>query len=347
MIKTRSPAKLILSGEHAVVYGKPGLAMAIDYYTEVVVGPYKPQIIKFKCPELGYECEYSIDEMRKYKERLAARYKRFIQLEIAIKDVLSEPTELLLYTVATLIDTVPQGLNIEVSSKIPIGCGMGSSAAMIMSVMKAVNCFLELNMSDSELLSLGRQIENLQHGKSSGLDLQVIMSGGCLKFRTSSQQYLPNASMKGCPDEIEQLTVAPLPWFSTVNTGTPESTTGEVVTTVAPHFTPEKLAEYFQAVTDAFADALCKQNLLDLQYATKENHKLLMHLGVVPERVADFIASIEQWGGAVKVCGAGSVKGEQAGVVLIVSEQPHIKLADRFEYQLKEVKMDAYGTEVI
>ena len=50
-----------------------------------------------------------------------------------------------------------------------------------------------------------------------------------------------------------------------------------------------------------------------LYESIRANHRLLDQIGVVPERVGQFIREIESHGGAAKICGAGSVDGEAAG----------------------------------
>ncbi len=62
-------------------------------------------------------------------------------------------------------------------SDLPIGCGMGSSAATILSVIYAIATHLHLPISQEKLFQLALEAENMQHGRSSGLDLKIVYAG--------------------------------------------------------------------------------------------------------------------------------------------------------------------------
>ena len=52
-MKVLAPGKLILSGEHAVVYGKPALAMAVNRYVTVTASPQLLPFISFDLSDLA------------------------------------------------------------------------------------------------------------------------------------------------------------------------------------------------------------------------------------------------------------------------------------------------------
>ncbi len=334
--KVRSPAKLILSGEHAVLYGQPAIAMAVNYYTETVISWHKEQVINFNLLNLEYAKGYTLYALNKLKLRIQKNYRAFLRGKCGIKDVLKKPFELLQYSVSNLIEKLnlqlTKGLEIQINSNIPIGCGMGSSAAAIVSTMHAISCLFNLKLEAKKLLSLGQDIEDLQHGKSSGLDLHLTLFGGVVKF------YQGDTEPRHIPDTS---------YLYAVNTGSPQTTTGESVIKVAKYFTSGKLGEDFGAVTNALDVALRKNNLLDIQNAIKENHKLLNTIGVVPKKVYDFIAAIQQQKGAAKICGAGSVVGEEGGMVLVVSEHDLSSVAKKFNYHMQLIQVDYHGTKLI
>jgi hypothetical protein len=56
---------------------------------------------------------------------------------------------------------------------------------------------------------------------------------------------------------------------------------------------------------------------------------------------------MEQAGHAAKICGAGAVAGEHAGIVLIVAEEKPQEICHRFGYELEEVQGDARGLHSI
>lgn len=338
-LRVRAPAKLILSGEYAVLYGQPAIAIAVNYYTETVIRWQASQIIKFKFLDLEFAKEFTLETLKQFKKQIQRKYKAFLKGQCGIRDVIKMPFELLQYSVGTLIEKLDlqlanNGLEIQVNSNIPIGCGMGSSAAAIISLIKAITCLFNLKLEAKKLLSLGRDIEALQHGKSSGLDLHLSLMGGGIQFCNGKFQAR----------NISEIATS---YMYAVNTGMPQATTGESVVAAAKYFASGKLREDFGAITAALDDALVKNDLQAMQQTIQENHKLLQHIGVVPSRVADFIAAIEEQGGAAKICGAGSIKGDKGGMVLVVADRDLSSVAEQFDYCLQPIQVDYHGTRIV
>lgn len=335
-LTVRSPAKLILSGEHSVLYGQPAIAIAINYYTETIIKWQSTQDIKLKFLNLEYAKEHTIYALHQLKKRVQDNYKAFLEGKCSIKEVLKKPFELLQYSVSNLIEKLnlqlTQGLEIQVNSNIPIGCGMGSSAAAIISIIKAITCLFNLKLEAKRLLTLGKDIEALQHGKSSGLDLHLTLFGGGARF---------------CNGKAQKRHIPYSPYLYMVNTGIPQSTTGEAVAAVAKYFANSQLKHDFAAVTNALDLALANRQLLAMQQAVNENHKLLTHIGVVPDKVASFIETIQQQGGAGKICGAGSITGNNGGIVLVVAEHDLSLVAKKFNYYLQPIQVEQNGTKIL
>lgn len=334
----RSPAKLILSGEHAVVYGNPAIAMAVNCYAESAIRPHLLPKIFFNFLNLKYAKSFTLKTLHIFKERMQKQYHEFLEGNCGIKDVLKKPFELLQYTVTDLLENshilLNQGVEIRSSSNIPIGCGMGSSAATVMSTLYALVHFFKLEFDPARILNLGKEAENLQHGRSSGLDLQLTLKGGCLKFQEGITEKRPFPNIP----------------FTIVNTGMPLSTTGQCVSAVSNHFKSGTLKEDFRGITNAFDEALQQNHFEQMKFLIRENHKLLVKIGVVPLRVQEFIEALENEGAAAKICGAGSVMGDNAGVLLILNEEEnhHIqKIVQDFGYVNQVVHEDPYGTRII
>ena len=322
-MKVRAPGKLILSGEYAVLYGQPALAIAIDrYVTAQITAKTKLSHILLDLTDFAYRRYLSLTHLQRFKTRIKANYQRFITGNVPISRVLKKPFELAQFALSIMMETlniaVPPGVRISVESDVPLGHGMGSSAATILSVMQAIALYCHMPLTAEKLLSLALQAENMQHGFSSGLDLQVILQGGCL--------YRHN-------EICEQFTLPTLPLYI-VNTGAPVTSTGRCVEQVAPYFKWTTLAEEFAAVTHAMREAICQRALANVRDSIAANHHLLVRIGVVPERVQMFIQQVMLHGGAAKICGAGAVHGQQAGMVLALSEQPQLldQLAKQFNY---------------
>lgn len=333
--KARSPGKLILSGEHAVVYGAPAIALAVDCYAETTIRSHFTPTVFFNLLNLKYAKSLTLSTLFSLKHELQEQYRAFLEGKCSIREVLKRPFDLLQFTVTNLLEkwNVPlsDGVEIHTSSNIPIGAGMGSSAATVMSTLFALAAFFNLSIDPKRFLSLGQDAENLQHGRSSGLDLHLSLLGGCLKFE------------KG---ETEK---RPLPTFplNVVQTGKPDSTTGQCVSHASRYFEKTSLLDDYQAVTQQFDNALVKNDMMEIQRSIRENHRLLVEIGVVPPRIQNFIQDLEKDGAAAKICGAGSVTGDKAGVVLIVSEHDVEKVVERYGYSLQRVAGDLRGTRLV
>lgn len=335
MLTARAPAKLIISGEHAVVYGKPAIAMAIDRYTTATTAWQDNHNINFKFANLAYAKQFTIDSLNAIRIQLQQNYAAFLKGQLSINEVLTRPFELLQYAVSSLLHKfnldLPNGVNISVYSNIPVGCGMGSSAAAVTSTLYALTNFLGIQWSPADYLQFAREIESLQHGKSSGLDVRLTAHGGCVRFQNGITESLD----------------APVMPMYLINTGQPVSSTGECVQQVANLFRDKQVADNFGQVTDRVQQALSSNNLVSFKQAIGDNHRLLQAIGVVPKKIANFIADIESQGGAAKICGAGAISGDNAGAVLLVCEHDLSAVVRDYGYEMQTIKMDKHGTQII
>jgi len=336
-MKVRAPAKLILSGEHAVVYGKPALAIAVNRYAEAEACAQLAPLISFDLSDLAYQQVFRFASLDKLKDRLKQKYRRFLRGEFNIREVLKKPVELTQFALSLFFDVIKvrpsQGVKIKVKSDIPMGCGLGSSAAIILAVIHVLDQHLNLSLCKELLFRLALEAENLQHGYSSGLDLQVSQQGGCLFIQEGLVQSRP----------------LPQTHFYLINTGTPLSSTGECVSQAETVFRHSSIGEDFAAVTQDMDRALQSQDKKSFQEAVQHNHQLLIDIGVVPERVQSFAAEVEAAGGAVKICGAGAVRGDQAGAVLAILDELSTlaDLCSRYHYSLIPISAEPRGVHVI
>ena len=125
------------------------------------------------------------------------------------------------------------------------------------------------------------------------------------------------------------------------------ATTGECVVDVKTKFERDLIWNDFEAVTLALEKAVRANKLEDVQQAIRENHKLLTRIGVVPAKVQQFIGEIEAQGGAAKICGAGSVLGDAAGMVLVLAEKAPADLCQRYGFELSTVRGDPLGARIV
>ena len=334
-LKTRTPAKLILSGEHAVVHGHPALAVAIDRYMEVIVRWTFPLHFSFHFMGIDFRRQITLQTLQKLKRKLKNQYGKYCSGHLSIREVLQKPFELSLFTFIKVLDRLknklPTGIGIVTNSNIPMGCGMGSSAASVVSLIYALTQFLSIDLDLEDYLILGIESENLQHGYSSGLDVHTVYHGGCLRYEKGAfkRRILPDFSIQ------------------LVQTGQPQSSSGECVSQVSSFFKKSSIGNDFSAVTNALDKALQNDDREEIKNCIRQNHHLLRTIGVVPDKINDFIVDVEKLGGAAKICGAGSVRGDNGGAVLVVADDPLVYLARRYGYSLIPVQTDSQGTRVV
>jgi len=320
-----SPAKIHLSGEHAVVYGKPAIAMTVDRYVTTHLTSQTHLSVT-----LNNDKSMALDQLPELRQRLLQKFQQYQQGIVAINDVLADPYALIFFVVAHYAAycqlELPYGLAFTIESDIPIGCGMGSSAAIILSVLSVLERQFQQGLSTQQIFEIALVAEKLQHGHTNGFDLQVCQRGGIVGF----QQVL----------EITQP-------FYLIHTGRPEATTGECVAQVAERFTDSDIWDEFAGVTQQVGVALQNGGFAELAQAIQLNHRLLCEIGVVPTIVQQFVDRLQQAGAAAKICGGGSIRGDRAGIVLVLTEDKKLlkTVSDEYAYQFLPVKMTADGVK--
>jgi mevalonate kinase len=336
-ITARAPGKIILSGEHAVVYGGPALAVAVNRFVETTIShsQYLEHKIKFEFMHDKLKHALTLQELHLLRAKIDKRYQDFIAGKCNIVDVIHNPLELIQYAFIYLVEnlslTIQGSLKIQLQSTLPMGCGVGASAAVILSLMHALVNYFSCSLALDKYLHFGRKIENLQHGRSSGLDLFLSLHGGCYFFLDGnmSQRNLPNIPL------------------ILVNTGKPQSSTGECVASIAKYFQHGEIGDDFAKVTTVMDLALKQDNLLAVQECIRENHQLLKYIGVVPGKVAKFIAKVEELGSAAKVSGAGAISGVNAGIVLVIGEAAIVDIAKEYGYEILPLQGELRGLQIV
>jgi mevalonate kinase len=337
-MKAVAPGKLILSGEHAVVYGHPALAMAVNRNAQAFITMEgSDETVSFDLPNLQTGKEsFTLRALREFHGRVQRNYEEFLAGRLSIREVVHKPVDLFQFAFVTILDglhlKMGGGVNVRLNSNIPIGCGMGSSAATILCVLRGLGHYYRVDFRPEWYSRYSLEVENMQHGKASGLDTYVSMHGGCIRFQNG---------------EVQELPLPRVPLYI-VNTGQPQSTTGEAVSAVAHRMGAKNaLWDGFDTVVNHMQKALEHDDLKAFQRAMRENHRLLGEIGVVPGRVADFVAEVEQAGAAAKICGAGAVAGDNGGMVLVASRETPTELCAKYGYELMTVRPDPLGVRVV
>ena len=142
--------KLILTGEHAAVYGMPAIAIPFPLVKAVSTVEKIPD-------ELMISCEYYDGSLDQVPDKL-----RGIRACI--------------YETLKVLNKPQKGLWIRLNTSIPIGRGLGSSAAIAIAVVKSLFSFYGQTLSHKVLMSLVHIAETFAHGNPSGIDMEAASS---------------------------------------------------------------------------------------------------------------------------------------------------------------------------
>ncbi len=327
-VRLSVPGKVILMGEHAAVYGRPAVVAAVDLRLEVeaCVGSVAGGGgVHLDLPDIGVAEEHSWPEVVEFANRARRQWGAFRAgqepfrasrdrsglARIAVGEAMAS------LAAAASAPLRERTLELRLRSAIPVGGGLGSSAAAAVGVVAAVRAVAggvggaepdELSAIEAAAL----EVERRQHGLPSGIDSVTVLRGGVLFVRVGE-----------CELQFDDL---PRPrWLrnglSIVDSGTPGQTTGAVVTTVRKSYEedPDGVAEVLDRIgtaTEAFREALIADRESQALAAIAAGHRGLVDLGVVPPAIARRVRRIEAAGGAAKTTGAGALEGESAGALI-------------------------------
>ncbi len=302
-VKASAPGKIILSGEHAVVYGRPAILSAINRRLSVEITG-KKQTGEFKLERLS---RFSLD---------------------SIVDVLSKKIE-------GIVD-------VRVSSEIPIGSGMGSSAAFDVALVASMTRFLKNDWDLEKINQLAYLIEKRHHGNPSGGDNSVCTFGKYLWYRKELEEF----------KIFKQVQVSKsLPPFFVIDTGRPLESTKEMVQIVGEKYKKNRrnidiIFNRIEEITKLFLRFLLIGEG-DVAQLIRSNQMLLHQLGVVSEGTQKIVKDIEALGGSAKVSGAGGRKGA-SGILLAYHKEPKVlfKFADKMGLVVHKIHLGEEGVRI-
>lgn len=246
-----SPLKVILIGEHSAVYGCPVLVGAIELRCGVKVEAAKGFFVK--SPAIGVELSFEWEELKRLREDP--------KLKLVAEALLRTSEEL---------GEVPEGLRIEISSPVPPASGLGSSAAVASALVKGISTILGHELSVGEVAELAWRVEDVVHGKSSGVDPFATSYGGLFVYRWG--KVVRRLGVEGFPPLTVAYTTKP-------------SATEEVVRSVAllrgkyPEFFELYLRSVEKLVEEAIS-AVERKDFETLGELMNVNHGLLSAIGV-------------------------------------------------------------------
>lgn len=151
MTHASAPGKIILFGEHAVVYGRPALAVPVtQVHADVEVSDGPRAGIWVHAPDINLHAE--LNSLPSDHPIASVIHNLFFNLGIS---------------------PFPP-LEIKITSTIPVASGLGSGAAVTVALLRALSSFLFHPLSNEQINQLTYEIEKLHHGTPSGIDNTVV-----------------------------------------------------------------------------------------------------------------------------------------------------------------------------
>lgn len=273
MIERSACAKLILCGEHSVVYGRPAIALplpALRVRARMTVTP-RPFIIH--APD--------VDEI------------------IAAGDLSGEtlnPLARIAQLTLAHVKQQPPLAELTITSDIPVGANLGSGAAVAVAVARAIAAFFGVELSSCEASALAYEVEKIHHGTPSGIDNTVVAHEQPVWFVKASE-----------PRVLHMSGTLPLVIGDTGFSTPTRIPVGDVRATWERD--RERMEGLFNAITSLVyisREALEKGELAMLGHAMNANHMLLQQMGVSCEPL-DALCNAAREAGALgaKMSGGG------------------------------------------
>ena len=305
--KSSAPAKIILFGEHAVVYGIPAIAAPIPSLRAYAFAERTDKPLSIRSLELDESI--AIDSHEPTESAL--------------------PMQRLLRLASDFFGmSNPKG-NLGIRSDIPIAAGLGSGAAVSTAVIRAMASLFGINIGIDELNRLIFEVEKIHHGTPSGIDNTVVVYERPVYFRKGK--------------ELQFLTIGQPCYFVIADTGR-ASMTREAVNLVRQGYDKRgsETDAIFEKISSVVVDALSALERgmhSQLGGLMSENHQLLEQLGVSSNEL-DQLVDVSLTAGAMGAKLSGGGLGGNMIALVDASSVEAVKRALVFAGAVKVIDFD-------
>jgi mevalonate kinase len=278
-ITVSAPGKLMLFGEHAVIYGKPCIVTAVDQRIRVTAEKLASGELTIYAPDVGI-----------------TGYRKSID-ELGVGDIPRE-VKFIEFAVKNFKKTygLPGGVKINTKSDFSSKFGFGSSSSVTAAVLKALSELIQKNLSKKELFDLSYKTVIDIQGVGSGFDLAAAIWGGTLYF-VGGGKVIESLKTTGLPLVVGYTGVK-------ADTATLIRRVGELY-----KFQKTQMGRIFDSIRQIVEEAkiaIEDSNFKKLGELMNVNQKLLESLGVSTQKLSDLISASRDAGAyGAKLSGAG------------------------------------------
>lgn len=269
-----APGKIILFGEHAVVYQRPAIAVPVTGVgaTATVTGLPAGEPVQIAARDVGIDCPLN---------ELPADHP----LMLAVTSTMGE----------LWLDRLPP-LRIEVTSTIPIAAGLGSGAAVSAAIARALSIYNGIPLTEAQVSAVAYRVDQKHHGTPSGIDNTVIAYAQPIWF------------VRG--QGFERLTVAE-PFTVVIGDSGVSSPTGAVVGDLRKRRDADP--DHYERLFDQVGSIAARARVLIEQGPSSglgplmtQNHTLLQTLDVSSPKLDRLVqAALDAGALGAKMCGGG------------------------------------------
>lgn len=258
--------KIILLGEHAVVYGFPALAAALDRGVTIAAVP----------TPAGGSLRIDIPAWN---------------LKVTATD--DHPVARSLLAIVETLGLGRPTVSLVGDAQIPPGAGLGSSAALAVAVSRALLVHAKRKLDAREITAAASASEALMHGKPSGVDVALAIAGGIGVFRKAT-------GLRSFASPPLRVLVGPSGSPRTT------SAMVERVAEATASSADDPRLRALGGLTDTGTTALLAKDLAGLGAAMNRAHELLSELGVSTEQLDSLCEAARVSGAyGAKLTGAG------------------------------------------
>ena len=269
-----APGKVILFGEHSVVYGYPAIASAIGLRAKCSINKTSleqntisvPNIIPNRRFRIGNEVPDVLKSLEFILNHILTKTKKQINLEM------------------------------EILSDLPVSAGLGSSAAVSVSVAASLFSILGIEYTLENVNEVAFNAEKIIHGTPSGIDNTISTFGGSIIFEKSNIKQIPINLHSS--------------HFIIVNSLVPRNTK-DLVNSLRTRYNKnsKKYSQFFEEIGEIVKESqksLKNGDLERIGYLMNKNHILLEKLGVGNKHIEKIVSILNnQKAIGCKLTGAG------------------------------------------
>ena len=289
-----TPSKVILFGEHAVVEGYGAISMALDLKTRGRISNSEEDIV-INLRDLGRSLTLNMEDIYTLNLRDYSSSVRYVLC--AVKSIVNYLKD------RGYEDFKP--FKLEVSSNIPVSCGLGSSASVVVTTVRSFLSANNISIPREELCKICFSVEREVQGRASITDTATVIYNSVLKIKNSDDFEVLEGTklyrlLKGCH-------------FLVVHVERRRRKTAELVKEVAGHPRKEEIFRSIGEIVNKVGEVSTWEELGELMV---KNHKLLKELGVSTTKMDKVVELGSKYGYGAKLSGAGG-----GGVVVILVDE--------------------------